>query len=69
MTSSTPRLPEQFGAKAAHVADDFHVNELCSDMAGSLSPFGADLQFPLPLDQIHYVHPGPADRPNLADGR
>ena len=38
-------------------------------MAGSLSPFGQDVQFPLPLDQIHYTHPSPADRPNRADGR
>ena len=68
MASTTPRLPEQYGSgQQAQV--DFHVSEIASDMAGSLSPFGPELQFPLPLDQIVYTHPGPADRPRLADGR
>jgi succinate dehydrogenase / fumarate reductase, iron-sulfur subunit len=66
MASTAPRLPEQF---RAGVDTDFHVDELAADMAGALSPFGPDVEFPLPLDQITYVHPGPADRPNLADGR
>ena len=38
-------------------------------LAGAMSPFGADLEFPLPIDQLWYRHPGPADRPNLAEGR
>ena len=65
MSSSTPRLPEQYGS-APHVPIEFHISEFTSDMAGSLSPFGADDPFPLPLDKIIYTHPGPADRPNLA---
>jgi hypothetical protein len=32
------------------------VTELASDRQGSLSPFG-DLTFPLPEDQVPYVHP------------
>jgi hypothetical protein len=48
---------------------DFHVDELASDMAGSLSPYGTELEFPLPLDQLRYRHPGPQARPHLADGR
>lgn len=48
---------------------DFHVNELAADKAGAMSPFGPELIFPLPLDQIRYVHPSPEDRPHLADGR
>ena len=48
---------------------DFHVNELAADQAGGLSPFGPEMEFPLPLDKIRYTHPGPADRPHLADGR
>jgi hypothetical protein len=48
---------------------DFHVNELAADQAGSLSPFGPDVAFPLPLDKITYTHPGKAERPHLADGR
>lgn len=69
MASTTPRLPEQYGGTPAHVVTDFHIDEFAADMAGSLSPFGPDVQFPLPLDKIVYTHPGPADRPHLADGR
>ena len=68
MASTTPRLPEQYGA-TQNAPADFHVSELAADMAGSLSPFGPELQFPLPLEKIVYTHPGPADRPRLADGR
>jgi hypothetical protein len=68
MASSTPRTPEQFRSGRTH-SDDFHVNELASDKAGSMSPFGPDLEFPLPLDVIRYEPPGPADRPHLAEGR
>jgi hypothetical protein len=68
MASSTPRTPEQFRSRSSH-SDDFHVNELASDKAGSMSPFGPELEFPLPLDKIRYEHPSPADRPHLAEGR
>lgn len=51
-----------------HVGD-FHVNELASDKAGSLSPFGPDIEFPLPVSQLPYKHPRPEDRPHLANGR
>jgi hypothetical protein len=68
MASSTPRTPEQFRSPEMAVGD-FHVNELAADKAGALSPFGSDVEFPLPLDQIRYTHPSPADRPHLADGR
>ncbi len=61
-------LPEQYQPAALHVGD-FHVNELAADQAGSLSPFGPDVEFPLPTDKIRYRHPSRADRPNLADGR
>lgn len=62
MSSNSPQV-------IAVAVGDFHVNELASDKAGSLSPFGADVEFPLPLDQISYRHPRPEDRPHLADGR
>lgn len=32
------------------------VSELAADRQGSLSPFG-DVTFPLPADQLPYVHP------------
>ena len=50
-------------------AADFHVNELACDKAGSLSPFGPELEFPLPVEQLWYAHPRPEDRPHLAGGR
>jgi succinate dehydrogenase / fumarate reductase iron-sulfur subunit len=65
MANLEPRLPEQYRPEGDR-ADDFHVNELAADVAGSLSPFGSDIEFPLPLDQITYRHPSPSDRPNLA---
>jgi hypothetical protein len=66
MAGTAPRLPEQFRTESQPI--DFTVSELVSDAAGSHSPFG-DLEFPLPVDQLFYKHPGPAERPHLADGR
>jgi hypothetical protein len=65
---TSPRLPEQYYHQEAERID-FNVNELAADQAGSLSPFGQELEFPLPLDKIRYSHPGPGDRPHLAGGR
>jgi hypothetical protein len=36
--------------------DDHAVSELATDRVGALSPFG-DLIFPLPADELPYVHP------------
>ena len=36
--------------------DDHAVSELAADRTGALSPFG-DLTFPLPADELPYVHP------------
>jgi hypothetical protein len=69
MASTAPRLPEQYRAAPSLQDDDFHVSELAADMAGSLSPFGQELEFPLPLHKLRYTHPSPANRPHLADGR
>ena len=68
MAGTSPRLPEQYyHAETERV--DFHVNELAADQAGSLSPFGQDLEFPLPLEKLRYTHPDAKSRPILADGR
>ena len=69
-TPSAPvrRPPEQFRPDGGEVID-FNVNELAADQAGALSPFGPELELPMPLDRIRYTHPSPADRPHLADGR
>ncbi len=36
--------------------DDHAVSELATDRTGALSPFG-DVVFPLPSDDLPYVHP------------
>jgi len=36
---------------------DFHVSELAADLAGAMSPFGQDVEFPLPLERLSYEHP------------
>ncbi|MGB3769777.1 MAG: hypothetical protein WBF79_06225 [Rhodococcus sp. (in: high G+C Gram-positive bacteria)] len=37
--------------------DDHPVTELASARAGSLSPFGEETEFPLPVDSLPYAHP------------
>ena len=68
MASTAPGLPERRTAVALRVGD-FHVSELAADLAGALSPYGPEIEFPLPLSRIRYTHPSAADRPHLADGR
>lgn len=71
MTDEQPDLPEPFRPavdqpSGGPIVAEFHVSELMSENAGSMSPFGDDLEFPLPPEALGYVHPGAADRPNLA---
>ena len=40
------------------------VTELASELAGALSPFGEDHEFPLPVEQLRYAHP--TDLPNMS---
>jgi hypothetical protein len=42
------------------------VSEFAAERPGPLSPFGEDVEFPLPADKVQYEHPAPADRPALA---
>jgi succinate dehydrogenase / fumarate reductase iron-sulfur subunit len=42
------------------------VSEFAAEVQGGLSPFGDDVQFPLPTDEILYRHPTQEDRPRLA---
>jgi hypothetical protein len=67
MAGTSPRLPEQYYHREEPEVRDFHVNELAADQAGGLSPFGPEMQFPLPIESIHYTHPGPEDMPHLAE--
>jgi hypothetical protein len=69
MTDSTPNLPEPYRAvspTAAPVEAEFHISEFAAEFAGGMSPFGDDVEFPLPVERLGYRHPGPADRPHLA---
>jgi hypothetical protein len=36
---------------------DHAVTELSSTRSGGLSPFGEDIEFPVPATEIPYVHP------------
>ncbi len=42
------------------------VSEFAAERPGPLSPFGEDVEFPLPPDKVSYVHPSAEDRPKLA---
>lgn len=65
--ASEPRTPEQFLAPSL-LHDDFHVNELAADMVGAFSPFGPEVELPVPIENLRYRHPKPEERPNLAGG-
>jgi succinate dehydrogenase / fumarate reductase iron-sulfur subunit len=69
MASTASGLPEPSRDAPAIRVGEFHVSELAADLAGSLSPYGPDVDFPLPLQRLRYTHPSPADRPHLAEGR
>jgi hypothetical protein len=57
MPGATPRLPELYQPIQMGPGQDFHVSEFTADSAGAMSPFGPDVEFPLPLDRLSYVHP------------
>ena len=40
------------------------ITELSASVAGGLSPFGEDHDFPLPPSRLRYAHP--TDKPNRA---
>jgi hypothetical protein len=69
MASIAPRPPENFRATVVSQVGDFHVDEIAADVAGPMSPYGPDIEFPLPVERLLYRHPGPESRPHLADGR
>ena len=65
MASTSPRLPEQFQPRSDdHSIENFSVSELVSEAAGAHSPYG-DVEFPMPLSDLDYVHPKPENLPNL----
>ena len=61
MTEQTPSRDSQT-VPAGHLP----VSEFAAEVQGGLSPFGEDVEFPLPLDKLAYRHPLPEDRPHQA---
>jgi hypothetical protein len=62
-------MAEQGGASRERSLEaDGHlpVSEFAAEVQGGLSPFGEDVEFPLPLDKVAYRHPAPEDRPHHA---
>ena len=61
-------MTEESGPHERSVVADGHlpVSEFAAEVQGGLSPFGEDVEFPLPLDQVAYRHPAPEDRPRRA---
>ncbi|MDT4938912.1 MAG: hypothetical protein QOG80_2583 [Pseudonocardiales bacterium] len=65
--ASIPRLPER--TRAIVDVRDFQISEFAADHAGALSPYGPEVEPPLPVERLRYRHPGPEARPHLAEGR
>jgi hypothetical protein len=63
--AATPRDPEH-GRTQLVPEGRIPVSEFAAEVQGGLSPFGEDIQLPLPAESIGYQHPGPEDRPRLA---
>jgi len=57
MPGATPRLPELYQSYPGGSDADFSVSEFAADLAGAMSPFGQDVEFPLPVERLSYVHP------------
>ena len=66
MAGATPRVPEPYLPYRAAQLDDFQLSEFATDHLGALSPFGPDVEVPLPLERLSYTHPSRADRPRRA---
>ena len=41
------------------------VSELAAPAPGASSPFGDDMELPLPVEELGYHHPTRAERPHL----
>jgi hypothetical protein len=42
------------------------VSEFAAERPGPLSPFGEDVEFPLPPEKVEYEHPTAEDKPAMA---
>lgn len=55
-SDTTPKTTRRSRAKVVK-AGRMPVSEFAFDRAGAASPFGDDLTFPLPVEQLSYQHP------------
>jgi hypothetical protein len=65
MADSLPMSMPASGPPAATSAEEFHVSEFAADLVGAMPPWG-NIEFPMPIEKLNYVHPGPENRPHLA---
>jgi hypothetical protein len=54
------------GDRSTVRAGHLPISEFAAERPGPLSPFGEDVEFPLPAAEVTYVHPSPEDRPKQA---
>jgi succinate dehydrogenase / fumarate reductase iron-sulfur subunit len=64
---SPDRSPDREHGRAEVVPEGrIPVSEFAAEVQGGLSPFGEDVQLPLPTESLGYRHPSEEDRPRLA---
>jgi hypothetical protein len=61
MAGRAPKNPEESWPAAY---PELAVSEFTAEHTGAQSPFGDDLIFPLPVEDLRYAHPTPEDQPN-----
>ncbi|HEV2088462.1 MAG TPA: hypothetical protein VGR21_09130 [Cryptosporangiaceae bacterium] len=59
---ASEQSPPKPGRGKNPVAKEGHlpVNELLTEYQGACSPFGDDVTFPLPVEDLAYTHPDPS---------
>lgn len=65
MASAPANLPEPQRGEGP-IDFEYYLDEFAAGTAGAMSPFGPDIEFPLPAERLSYRHPRPENRPNLA---
>jgi hypothetical protein len=61
MAGKPPKHPEVTWPVAY---PELAVSEFTAENTGAQSPFGDDINFPLPVERLRYAHPTAADLPN-----
>jgi hypothetical protein len=67
LVEATTVIPAARPGPVGPAEDEFHISEFAANVAGSLSPFGDDVEFPLPAERLSYRHSRPVNRPALAE--